>query len=88
VTATMRRSIPRKTVSTGEGVITALVGGALLYSAQAWASMLVLGGLHSWDPRIPAVPFWPALGLWFLFGQVVGFVAVSVRRINRTGGDR
>jgi len=59
-----------------------------VYLFKAWTLMLLFGGLHSWQPAIPAAPFWPMLGLLYLLGSVIGFVLWVTVRYARSLADR
>lgn len=84
MTATYRRaSIPPPRManrSKGSVALRRFAEAVLIYVLDTWILMLVLGCLHSWQLRIPAVPFWPMLGLVYLLGTLVGFVTWSVVR--------
>lgn len=76
-----------RTRSKTEKVIARLVEVAAIYALDAWTLMLVFGGLHSWRTGIPAIPFWPMLGLLYVAGTSVGFVLWCLVRGARSWRD-
>lgn len=90
-TTSIRPPRPIRSHGKVQKTVSRLVETVLAYALDAWTLMLLLGGLHSWQPRIPAVPFWPMLGLLYLLGSLIGFVVWVVVRMARVlleDGDR
>lgn len=61
-----------------KNLLAVLIAAVIVSPISTWILMLVLGGVHSFIPAIPALGFWQT----FLVSVLINIIANKFKRVN------